>query len=431
MNLPDQPAATAWLSTLAYRLLREQAIILAQWQMRVDARNHTSELAKLSLAEFCDHIPDFLDRLCGVFLGEDPASPARLAARHGAHRWQHGASLKLVTQEWGLLHQVLMDHIAAAAAANSGPGVDAAMLRDAAYRLLVDEIHQAITASVEEFHARQRVEAEARLRDLEAVLDRRDQRGVRCGRQLHSVSHDLRGSVRLLQTSYALLEAGHGGAEALEAIGNAAENLDQLLRDLRDLARLEAGRETCHIDSFNAATLLDDLCGKLRPLAESKGLTLSAQGAASLPVSGDASKVRRIAQNLILNALKYTSAGEVHIGWESAAGQRWLFYVRDTGDLSASTAGALAGSLEEAETREDGVHPGVAPHLCDLPAPPHASESGIKPADGAGEVERHGEGIGLAIVHQLCELLDAVVEVESERDLGTVFRVLLPKRYAV
>ena len=44
-------------------------------------------------------------------------------------------------------------------------------------------------------------------------------------------------------------------------------------------------------------------------------------------------------------------------------------------------------------------------------------------------VERHGEGIGLSIVRQLCELLDAVVEVESVLGRGTTFRILVPNDY--
>lgn len=423
MNLPEHPD-TLWFSTLAYRLLRDQAEILAQWQARVEARKQASELAKLSLAEFCDHIPDFLDRLSGVFLGEDPAAPVRLAAKHGAHRWQHGANIQVVTQEWGVLHRVLMDHIAAV---DPEPGVNVAKVRGAAYRLLADEIHQAITASLEEFHARQRVEAEARLRDLEAALDRRYQ-GARVGQHLHGVSHDLRGSLKVLQTSYESLKAGRRDDEVVAAVGHATDNLTQLLHDLRDLARLEAGRENRRVESFDAAMLLDDLCKTLRPLAEAEGLVLVTQGARPLAVSGDAAKVRRIAQTLILNALKHTPQGEVQVGWESAAAHRWLFYVRDTGGLPKSTAARLADSLEEAEKCGDGVPPGVAPHLCDLPAPP---ERGIPATEGVDEVEGRGEGIGLAIVHHLCELLDAVVEVESERELGAVFRVLLPKQYPV
>lgn len=422
MSLPQRPL-TLWLSTLAYRLLRDQADILAQWQARVDARKERSELAQLSLAEFCDHIPDFLDRLSGVFLGEDPAAPMRLAAKHGAHRWQHGANIRVVTQEWGVLHRVLIDHIAAV---KPEPGVDVTAVQGAAYRLLADEIHQAITASLEEFHARQRVEADARLRDLEAALDRRDQRD-RYGRHLDGVSHDLRGSLKVLQMSYESLKTERSGDEVVTAVGHATENISQLLRDLRDLARLDAGRETRCVEAFDAAKLLNDLCQSLRPLAEAEGLALVAQGTRSLPVQGDPAKVRRIAQTLILNALKHMPEGEVQVGWESVAARRWLFYVRDTRGLRDSTAGRLADSLEEAETREGKVHPGVAPHLCDLPAasPEHNGSA----SDGADAVDGRGEGIGLAIVHHLCELLNAVLEVESERNLGVIFRVLLPKQY--
>lgn len=413
------------MSALAYRLLREQAAILAQWRSRVNAREHASVLAKLSLAEFADHIPHFLDRLSSVFRGDDTAALEALAARHGAHRWQHGVNLGVVTQEWHLLHQVLMDRLAAAA--ESEPDIAPETLR-AAYRLLTDEIHQAIAASLVEFDSRRRTEAEARMRDLEAVLERREEHARLLGRDLHGVSHDLRGSFQLLKTACQLLKTRWLDSETRQIVAGidiAADNLNQLLRDLLDLARLEAGHDERHLGNFDAAALLKDLSAALQPAAAAEGLSLLTDGPDSLPVCGDAVKVKRIAQNLILNALKYTPAGSVHIGWQSESETRWLFCIRDSGPgLDSSTAEGLAHELEDAGQDEN-----LADHELPRDPPNQAAYRRAGVAAGSAAVERHGEGIGLAVVHQLCELLDAVVEVESEPGRGTLFRVLMPKDY--
>ena len=82
-----------------------------------------------------------------------------------------------------------------------------------------------------------------------------------------------------------------------------------LLDDVTVLARLQAGQEERRVAPFDAAELLRRLCDDVRPLADAKKLSLALDGPATLTVEGDAVKVRRIAQNLLLNALKYTRAG--------------------------------------------------------------------------------------------------------------------------
>lgn len=101
----------------------------------------------------------------------------------------------------------------------------------------------------------------------------------------------------------------------------------------------------------------------------------------------------------------------MEVGWRSQPPARWMFYVRDTGPgLPETSAGAVAHGLEEA-TRED--------------PPQQAGVSGGVQGPGTPG----GEGIGLVIVHRLCELLDGVIEVESEPGKGTEFRILLPDDY--
>jgi len=425
--LKSQSAFVA-LPALAHHLAGERDAILRDWRSRVEAETESSVLTRLSHAEFCDDIPQFLDRLCSVLRGNTKAITGRFARYHGAQRWQHGTTLEAVTTEWGLLHEVLMDHIAAASRQNVE--LDPSSLH-AVYRVLAEQIRHGIALSLAEFEERQRVEAEARMRDLEAACAQHDEKDKQRGRNLHEASHDLRGSLQLVQMLCDVLKTRPADPKTQDVVSrlcDATENVNQLVRDLLDLARLEAGREERHIDAFDAASLLRELCDAMRPMAEAEGLKLVTQGEERLPVRGDALKVKRIAQNLVLNALKYTEAGSVEVGWQQESAKRWLFYVRDSGPgLDSSAAGPLARSLQNAATPNGADVADPAPHLRALPPLTVAGTPGVH--GESAMVERHGEGIGLSIVRQLSELLDAEVEVESAPGRGTMFRILIPNDY--
>ncbi|HEY5908365.1 MAG TPA: ATP-binding protein, partial [Vicinamibacteria bacterium] len=152
------------------------------------------------------------------------------------------------------------------------------------------------------------------------------------------------------------------------------------------------------------------------------------EGPPSLPVEGDASKVARIVQNLLLNALKYTRHGGVTVTWGDSLpndAERWLVRVRDTGPGFPEGGGVpLATALEEAtqEARQIEGHPPAGPAHA---APPRPARD-----VSFAESEPHGEGIGLSIVKRICEILDATLELESDPGRGTTVSVILPRRYA-
>jgi signal transduction histidine kinase len=300
-------------------------------------------------------------------------------------------------------------------------GLDVASFEQA-YSILSESIHRAISDSLREYHDHLRVQAETRARDLEAVLEERNEVDQLRGRNLREASHDLRGSLQTIRLSCQLLQRqslSPGAGATVERIRAAAESLNLMLTDLLDLARLEAGREILEVSDFDAAALLRELCEGMQAAADSKGLTLRPIGPGTLPVHGDSIKVRRIVQNLILNALRYTSQGGVEVEWRRESAERWQFEVRDTGPgLESSSSASYAASIKNAGS-EVGDEAPIAGGGLTRPQPPGAAAS----------VAAHGEGIGLAIVHRLCDLLNAVLEVESEPNRGTTFRVLLPGSY--
>ncbi|HET7371039.1 MAG TPA: sensor histidine kinase [Gammaproteobacteria bacterium] len=406
------------LTALATHLQEQRDAILADWKAAAEDDDEQSMLAEMSRSEFYDHIPQFLERLAAAFRDGNGHEAGRTAQQHGAHRWQQGRPVEQVVQEWALLHRILMKRIGAL---REPAGLDAESFQRA-YGLLSQAILDAITASLTEYHSRLRVQAEARLRDLEVVLGERDELDQLRSENLHQASHDLRGSlqaIRLASHVLAQRPLDDQARDIVKRISDAGESLYRMLNDLLDLARLEAGRETRAISGFNAAALLSELCDGLQGTAESKGLTLQARGPKTLRVRGDPMKVQRIAQNLVLNALKYTSQGGVEVEWQHDSPERWQFHVRDTGPGLNASGGVYAASLEAAGDEEK-----------DNPPPSGAGGgSPDQPESAAPEVAAHGEGIGLAIVHRLCDLLDAVLDVESEQGRGTTFKVLLPTGY--
>jgi signal transduction histidine kinase len=196
------------------------------------------------------------------------------------------------------------------------------------------------------------------------------------------------------------------------------------------LSRLEAGHERRTIARLDAAQLLKDLCNAMRHIAVERRLFLTVEGAAQLWVDGDEVKIRRIAQNLLQNALRYTEAGGVKVTWDldtTLDTDRWTFCVQDTGPgLNHGTVTPIADALKDAtdldnETVDEQLK-GQVPYT--PPAPTLRSQSPQQSSDGPS-----GEGVGLAIVKRLCDLLDATLELQTAPGKGTTFRVTFPQRY--
>jgi signal transduction histidine kinase len=245
--------------------------------------------------------------------------------------------------------------------------------------------------------------------------------------------------------AFALARSAPGMPESSPAaasrVQRSADLLARLLDDLIELARLEAGQERRHVAPFDAARVVTDLCEALQPLAAERGLFLRVDTPASLPVEGAALKAGRIAQNLLLNALKYTEHGGVHVTCaEVAVGEvpSWLLCVQDTGvgfghGGVTPLALVISDATEEAQSMaRDAAARATAAGAAPLREVPRAvpmlrSQSDERPPDAGRSAG--GEGIGLAIVKRLCELLDASLELQSEPGRGTTFRIVFPKRY--
>lgn len=174
---------------------------------------------------------------------------------------------------------------------------------------------------------------------------------------------------------------------------------------------------------LDAGALLSALCDQLQAGAAARGLVLRAEGPPNLGVEGDEVKTRRIAQNLLTNALRYTQQGGVTVNWElSEQGDfdRWVLTVQDTGP--GAQRGAQAPLIDELQRIGESARSRVEQRHPQGPAPGNPASP---PHPGGG----HGEGIGLSIVKHLCQLLDSTLEFETNPAGGSTFRVVFPRRY--
>ena len=245
------------------------------------------------------------------------------------------------------------------------------------------------------------------------------------GEFLRSTTHDLRGSFGVISGAATLLNVMDTEEERAELLTMLQRNLGQvthLLTQLLDYSRLEAGQEQVQMSEFDLADLLRGLSRSVQPFADQRGLQVRTDGPDHLPVESDAVKVRRIAQNLILNALNYAETGGVTVQWagDDATGG-WEFSVQDTGPgMPPWIASQLTATPELSRKPATGQKA--------KPDGPKREPAASGPADGESDLSAtSGEGIGLVIVRQLCDLLRATVMVESPGGTGTLIRVCFTK----
>ncbi len=381
-----------------YLATRREAVLEA-WEAAVAADEELTSSDDLSDSEFRDHIPEVLAKFEGSLRQGTPseASPLEAAdtdasAEHGEHRWKQGYDLREVLLEWGHLHCCLLNELERARTALPGVAHETFF---SAQRSLAALVHTAVADSAEQFARLQQKEAIQARNDLESAVNRFIEAGERRAVIWRESAHDLRGQLSIITSATSLLEDNALEealrVESVEMVQKGTRALKEMLGAVLENTQTDAIREEHRLGSFNAGALLGGLCASSQPLARERSLSLRSSGPELLEVEGDRGKVQRVAQNLLLNALYYTTEGGVTVSWQEEDADRWSFRVQDTGPGLPAKNNRLAGR-------------------------------------GTGQPP--GEGIGLAIVRRLCDLLGAHLHVKSAPGAGTAFTVTLPRRYA-
>ncbi|MBV9562966.1 MAG: PAS-domain containing protein [Bradyrhizobium sp.] len=270
-----------------------------------------------------------------------------------------------------------------------------------------------VTASFEAAEALERVNAtlEKRVRDRTEELTRlnselalakstAEEASISKTRFLAAASHDILqplNAARLYVTS--LVERQNGGEDSrlVENIDDSLEAIEEILGALLDISRLDAGAMAPSISSFKMADLMRSLEIEFTPVARAKGLQLNFVPC-SLPVQSDRLLLRRLLQNFISNAIKYTPRGRVLVGCRRH-GQSLRISVYDTG--------VGIPVVKRSEIFKEF----------------HRLEQGARIARGLG--------LGLSIVERLARVLKHGISLGSNASGGSVFSVMVPVAKAV
>lgn len=184
--------------------------------------------------------------------------------------------------------------------------------------------------------------------------------------------------------------------ENLAIINRAGEHLLNLINDILEISKIEAGRTTLNISSFNLIRLLESLEEMLRSRTLSKGIELVFEYTCNIPqyVQTDESRLRQVLLNLLSNAIKFTDSGgsvtlRVKVGPESPNSQSLIFEVQDTGA-------------------------GISPQEVELIFEPFGQTE-------IGRKSQQGTGLGLAISRKYVQLMGGDITVSSVLGLGSKF----------
>jgi Na+/proline symporter/signal transduction histidine kinase len=214
-------------------------------------------------------------------------------------------------------------------------------------------------------------------------------------RFLAAASHDILqplNAARLYVTS--LVERQNGGEDSrlVENIDDSLEAIEEILGALLDISRLDAGAMTTAVTSFKIGDLMRSLEIEFAPIARAKGLKLTFVPC-SLPVESDRLLLRRLLQNLISNAIKYTPRGRVLVGCRRR-GQSLRIGIYDTGvGIPVLKRGEIFKEF-------------------------HRLEQGARIARGLG--------LGLSIVERLARVLNHGIALDSNASGGSLFSVTVP-----
>ncbi|NQD76924.1 response regulator, partial [Pseudomonas sp. CM27] len=185
-----------------------------------------------------------------------------------------------------------------------------------------------------------------------------------------------------------------------ESIYSAGNDLLNLINDILDIAKVEAGKLEVRPETTQVERLVEGLRGMFEPLAGQKGLSFQVTAEPKVPATlfTDRQRLEQILKNLLSNAIKFTERGQVSLNIGHQPGTGIVFEVRDSGiGIAADQQQAIFGAFHQ--------------------------------VDGTSNRRYGGTGLGLSISRDLAHLLGGQINVDSSPGKGSVFSLILPERY--
>lgn len=252
-----------------------------------------------------------------------------------------------------------------------------------------------ITVSLRRSRAYNQVMAEARAR-AEMLARSKEQFLANMSHELRTPLHAISGFSESLLSE----KLGQRQREKVETIYKAADHLANIINDILDLSKLDAGKLKLEPEPTDIRKLLNEVSAWLEPSAQAKGIELNVICEDSVPtlIEADPMRLKQVLLNIAGNAVKFTNEGEVTL-YVSAAADRFRVDVRDTG------IGIPSDKIETIF---------------------HA----FSQADASISKKYEGTGLGLAITRKLVQLMAGTISVESRLGEGSTFSVDVPMKAA-
>ncbi len=235
---------------------------------------------------------------------------------------------------------------------------------------------------------------------------------------LANMSHELRTPLNSLLILAQLLADNRGGnlneeqVEYAQTIHSAGKDLLTLINEILDLAKVEAGRIEVHLEKVLLKETLEKVEQKFKPIAETKGVGFPVTVAEDLPakLTTDGQRLKQIINNLLSNAFKFTTKGEVKLTIQRPEDHDAVKFL----------------NLDPAKTLEISVtDTGIG-----IPADKQqVIFEAFQQADGSTNRRYGGTGLGLSISRQLARLLGGDLQLSSEVGQGSTFILYLPEHF--
>lgn len=208
----------------------------------------------------------------------------------------------------------------------------------------------------------------------------------------------------------------------LEIISRSGEHLLALINDVLEMSKIEAGRISLHVTTFDLSYLLSSLDAMLTLQAEAKGLSLSFDCDPALPtyIATDEGKLRQVLINLLGNAIKFTQAGRVMLRVRCQP----LPEQPGVTNPAANVAADIALEFAVVDTG-----PGIDPEDINCLFEPFIqSAAGLRCSETGLGRSHQGSGLGLPISQQFVQLMGGELTLETQLNQGSTFTFVLPVR---
>jgi signal transduction histidine kinase len=281
----------------------------------------------------------------------------------------------------------------------------------------INELIQRVAEYTEDLHEA-KVAAEAANRSKSAFLA--------------NMSHELRTPLNAIINYSEMLQedAQDSGSEDflpdLEKIQTAGKHLLDMISDILDISKIEAGHVTLYLENFDVATMIEEVMTTAQPLVEKKGNALKLRTKGELgTMYADLPKVRQILLNLLSNAAKFTEGGVITIGIERIQNKKPKQKKSKRTTKQSKTDDSLSSLNYSSQVlifRVTDTGIGMTDEQLQQIFKPFTQ------ADASTTRKYGGTGLGLTISQRLCQILGGEISVESENGKGSTFTVRLPER---